>query len=95
MRLIDADALVDSYKRIESADIRKYHIRLLEAIIQDIESRPTVDRLQARWNEDDDGIWCSNCKAFLYFDENLKQDEKFYDYCPECGARMDLCDGRV
>ena len=48
-----------------------------------------VEKNKAHWVIDDDGIYCDNCKAFFYYDENLKKDEELFRYCPECGSYME------
>ena len=108
MRLIDADALISTIVSVESEIAKKtpYEEHLFSVmakrqheIIDIIADAPTIDAVEVvrqatgHWNEDDDGIWCSNCETFLYFDENLKRGEKFFDYCPDCGARMDEHNG--
>ena len=41
------------------------------------------------WHEEDDHIWCDRCTMVQYYDDNLREGEELYDYCPECGAKMD------
>ena len=89
MRLIDADALIESIKHglwdwetingIESRTV-------LEQTIQDIKNEPTIDAEPVRH-----GRWihsgfmevkCSNCG-------NVFHELEDTNYCPNCGAKME------
>ena len=67
----------------------KRRIRELEQAIK--ESK----RFESYWHEDEDGIWCDNCKLVLYYDDNLVKGEMFFKYCPECGSYMTNYKGEV
>ena len=89
-RLIDADALKEYFKTI-----RKYHVgKYSEWYLADVlEQQPTIDAEPVRH-----GKWkctylpngflleqtCSECG--LTFEEPSGVD---YNYCPQCGCRMD------
>lgn len=50
----------------------------------------TADVVEVRhghWEKLKDGYWCSNC---CILEKDLKQE---YNYCPNCGAKMDGKDG--
>lgn len=76
MRLIDADALIDTLG-ISDEDI------IFEGILADA---PTIDAVRhGRWmeatREDPCYYVCSICGKMVDIEEN---------YCPNCGAKMDL-----
>ena len=55
-----------------------------------LEDTPTADVVEVRhgyWEKLKDGYWCSNC---CILEKDLKQE---YNYCPNCGAKMDGKDG--
>lgn len=64
-------------------------IRELEQAIKE-SKRP-----ESYWHEDEDAIWCDNCKIVFYYDENLKEGEQLFKYCPECGCYMSNYKGEV
>ncbi len=82
MRLIDADALKELRHGIIQGRIKfdgnEYDI---------IDICPTIDAVEvvhAKWIVQDAGIthfMCSSCKAPNY--------PQRFNYCPECGAKMD------
>lgn len=41
----------------------------------------------ARWIEEDNGVWCSECEAFFFYDEEKNADG--YPFCPMCGSQME------
>ena len=88
MRIIDADALIESIKHglwdwetingIESRTV-------LEQTIQDIKNEPTIDAEPVRhghwiYFEQDNMFGCSKCARWM--------PRNNYLYCPWCGARM-------
>jgi DNA-directed RNA polymerase subunit RPC12/RpoP len=82
MRLIDADA------------INKYLKENKMKRIMLIDTSPTVDAVpvvHAHWevfNEDENAYECSNCHdAFILLEG--KPEENNYQFCPNCGAKMD------
>lgn len=42
------------------------------------------------WEYTDEGIICSECHGVFYYDENLKEGEEPFRFCPDCGTPMDL-----
>lgn len=100
MRIIDADALIESIKHglwdwetingIESRTV-------LEQTIQDIRNEPTIDAEPVRhgkWIElnTESGIFmtydevkCSECGFVEFFNKGWER----FKYCPTCGAKMD------
>lgn len=93
MRIIDADALIESIKHglwdwetvngIESRTV-------LEQTIQDIRNEPTIDAEPVRhgkWIGKPIGgystVRCSEC-GDVFLENNGK-----WNYCPSCGAKMD------
>lgn len=78
MRLIDADALLNSgFPTI-------YHTEFGEEVINtdDIRNAPTVEeRPTGKWIEDSGVVACSHCRAIWLYRKTK--------YCPNCGARME------
>ena len=82
MRLIDADALIETF------DPQHYYDWYTPSILENIDNAPTVDAVpvvHAKWIAQNEGLtrfMCSHCKS--------ENHEGFETYCPKCGARMDL-----
>lgn len=87
MRPIDADALINDRENfivIGAGDN-------ICIDIADIAKAPTIEAepvKHGRWIEDHDYLKCSECSVMV------KRDFTFFDigdwnYCPNCGARMD------
>lgn len=58
--------------------------------ISKLREAPTADVVGVRhghWRKIKSGYWCSNC---CLVEKDLKQE---YNYCPNCGAKMDGKDG--
>ena len=49
----------------------------------DKRKRPT-----SRWIYEDNDIYCELCHTVFYYDENVKEGEVGFRFCPECGAYM-------
>lgn len=98
MRLIDADGAI---KRIEE-NIRVYceessfGYYLAETAIDEINVMPTVDikpTKHGHWVEYPKPHYfkCSECKYIVPYRKAVSVNgEREYDYCPNCGAIMDL-----
>ena len=85
MRLIDADALMD--KSYETG--RWMPVRVVN--VEDIDAAPTIDAepvRHGRWiHYDGNQFRCSNCRQLEYIPRPCW---RLKDYCPNCGAKMDL-----
>lgn len=90
MRLIDSDALltVPNVRKVTEYDETGGGITYLAVPVEAIEKAPTIEAepvRHARWDvcEDDYAWWwvCSECGEHVYI---------YSDYCPNCGAKMDL-----
>lgn len=95
MRPIDADAL---FKRIISAFA--YLPADIQEILEMIEDAPTIEAEPVRrgkWLECEDG-WgdthyqCSECGKEWYLEAGTPK-ENGMNYCPNCGARMEVDNG--
>jgi hypothetical protein len=94
-RLIDANAL----KNLVMNEIIHYWnsgeggYYLAEDVIPDIDNAPTVDAVEVvhgRWEPRTDAIGfvrCSVCHDCNVYDDWV--DGKRWNYCPNCGAKMD------
>ena len=85
MRLIDADALVETFEKNARIAARfgsnAPAFRYLELAFA-VNNAPTVDAVpvrHGRWARDMGGVWCSVCGEY---------SEGKYAYCPSCGAKM-------
>lgn len=100
MRLIDADALTEELKEwLKDKELHRglgtaeeiwcndAEIDILDAIIEDISSMPTVGAkpvIHAKWVSKIPGSILSECSHC-----NFGCGSYSYEYCPYCGARMD------
>lgn len=92
MRLVDADAIPESATAI-SVDGRLYVAWSEIVKAPAIEAEPVkhgewVSRFARRWKGRDQ---CSECG----FHEKDHRDLSHYNYCPNCGAKMDVTDTNV
>jgi rubrerythrin len=81
MRLIDADALIKFLGVVE--DWRD------EAINKIISNYPTVGAapvVRGEWIEHEDEMECPQCGYFWNYCDN---DTERFNYCPNCGAKME------
>ena len=88
-RLIDADALIDDIKNNlwdwETVD-GITATTVLKQTISDIGNQPTIEERKGKWLQDKHDIAgygyfdCSECGADFY---------DTYDFCPNCGAKME------
>jgi hypothetical protein len=82
-RLIDADALIEAYDRAHEGEPGKARQLILDA--------PTIEeRKPGKWIVIDDQYEldtckCSECGVVEYFNQGWKR----FDYCPNCGAKME------
>jgi hypothetical protein len=95
MELIDRTALLEkSYYRGRPATVDHLWGDGAEVVdVEDIEAMPVIDAapvVHGRWVKGDGSytIYCSNCKNDAYWDTDYGPQE--FDYCPYCGAKMDL-----
>ena len=90
MRLIDADALIEDIKSFWDWDSIDgiTATTVLKQTMTDISNAPTIDAVPVRhgkWIDKSGGIegawnYCSVCG---------ERAIELYDYCPNCGAKMD------
>ena len=101
IRLIDVDALIAYFK--EQCEIASkdgeieslYTLAALKCCIDCFEHFPTVDAVEvvhAEWVRLDahkgmEQFKCSVCRSECYVPTCM--NEPMYDYCPNCGAKMD------
>lgn len=66
---------------------------LVPEVIADIPTADVQPMKRGRWfHINDEGIiYCSECKNEAYWDTDYGQ--QLFDYCPYCGAKMDLKGG--
>ena len=90
MRLIDADAL-KIYEQLEPMGNGNYKSVLI-VYKKDIEAAPTIEPVKQgrlEWRKEktiwQTGYYCSECQAFFGKDYDMV---KYFNYCPNCGARM-------
>ena len=82
MRLIDADALSESIRNRSGTAIQKFFADACVAGAKTVEDVAQV--AHAAWMIDEFGRSCSACEE--YIDDDARPSE----YCPNCGAKMDL-----
>ena len=93
MRLIDANAMREDW--LENG--QNEYVYDTNAVLGSIDAQPTVDAVEAvhaRWIDEGDGDWrCSDCKMIFALDAYGDVHPKYdggYNYCPNCGATMDV-----
>ena len=77
-------------KLLESAQAWSWSINTLYGEIQALPAEDVAPVIHAKWLESvsfESGFWvCSNCS----FVSEAVAAPKLYNYCPNCGAKMDL-----
>ena len=95
-RLIDVNALKRQITRYHMSLTPRYISKLVDAEIGDvidiIDEAPTVDAVEVvhgRWEKAEYSgfLRCDQCKD-VYINEEWLEDGK-WNYCPNCGAKMD------
>lgn len=61
-------------------DLDEYYTPQIMAIVENIPSADVAPVRHGRWEEYEKIWWCSECG----FETGLR-----WDYCPDCGAKMD------
>ena len=97
MRLIDADALIDTIKNMCCADCNLKQRVIVNSTLHElfpkiIDDEPTIEAepvRHGRWNYDHekDQCFCTECKGSAYIDNSGVEIES--DFCPRCGAKME------
>lgn len=78
MRLIDADAFKEKFTGKDE---------LMKRVIDD---EPTIDQVKhGAWRHIGMVEYCTNCE-FCIVHRHMPLRFEFYEYCPNCGALMDL-----
>lgn len=95
-RLIDADALKESMMTCTFGEVMKYCYPCVE-VIKAIKNAPTIEteRKTGHWITVTDKPWwkggghwtCSSCGYGFAFE--AYQDADDWNYCPNCGAKME------
>ena len=88
--LISRAAAIDAVLNDERIE-RNYGDVSPESVIRVIESLPAVDAapvVHGRWIDHKDEHQCSVCREHTIVDYYVWKHAK-YDYCPNCGAKMD------
>lgn len=96
MRLIDADALYDKAEERYKSASGPYR-KIYRGFVDDVADAPTVDVapvVHGRWiydggNEYADHYHCDKCGTEIDLCNEVYTEPK-PNYCPNCGAKMDL-----
>lgn len=98
MRVIDADKLQEFPIRANRCDkehANTHFINGIESVMEYAELLPTVDAVpvvHGQWIEDHDYLKCPECGVMVKWDFTFF-DIGNWNYCPNCGAKMDGGDG--
>ena len=91
MRLIDADALKHNFEKLCNRFGEDFHISVIET---EIAAARNVDAVQVRhgkwtdaWIRGIEHYRCTECGEYI---EGVRLSNFYYNYCPNCGAKMDL-----
>ena len=94
MRLIDADAFAKRAYEVAYPVVHGYneHERglTLTGIAQLLDEAPTIKPKTGRWITHDDCIYCSKCRRSRRSRTPFEDLVKQFNYCPNCGARMEV-----
>lgn len=93
-RLIDADSLLKRLEPLEPRGGHKIYQQACNDMIhkffpQLIAEAPTVDAVpvvRGEWIEHEDEMECPQCGYFWNYCDN---DTERFNYCPNCGAKME------
>ena len=85
-RLIDADALIEHLDRCiaESKGLMRSVCVAIKCFVQQMPTVDAVPVVHGRWITDEKGVtYCGRCRI-------IDDYASVHNYCPNCGARMDL-----
>lgn len=89
-RYIDADAALKRFEEIHGNESDLFNYYNADWIVSFIETQPTADVQESKHGEwisrGDCGVTCSNCK----YNFNGCLPKYYYQYCPMCGAKMNM-----
>ena len=93
MRVIDANALVEkAYQHGEHPSVDDLFADGVDAVdVSDIDEAPTIEAepvRHGRWVRKGQEIYCSECGEESGY--TWAGASRYSDYCPNCGAKMDL-----
>lgn len=82
MRLIDADALIDSMDGEFADSIEEFRA------ITMVNDAPTIEPKRGEWIEKEECWQCSECGDEYVLEVGVKPIDARMHYCPNCGADM-------
>lgn len=102
-RLIEADALSEELStlatmitglRAGKGVLREYMTEYRKSVLRIVDEQPTVDAVpvvHGRW-VGKEGLYQGKCSAcgYMTYDKTADWARRYWHYCPNCGARMDL-----
>lgn len=83
-RLIDAKPLMkNGWHLVQTGESNRF---LRSMSLADVPTVDAVEVVHGRWIEFNSFMTCSECDTDWYYGDN---DTDRFDYCPNCGAKMD------
>lgn len=96
MRPIDADALVAKMKAYDIWHETEYQDGYFDGFsdgISEVEEAPTIEAelvKHGRWIRPEGYCWRPECSECGYYGSAIDEPVIPFNYCPHCGAKMDL-----
>lgn len=92
-RLVDVDKAYRRFAGLDAVGCEPWFLRDIEIVLYEQPVVDAVEVVHSQWMlAEDDKLICSNCKNVKVAYEQLcyLRSTSCWNYCPNCGAKMDL-----